>query len=288
MGEPVAISKILDSEGYKDTKQKGRFSQYDWVELTEDEIEDALGYRRMLKGSSMEEADRRRQEQAKRGRYKDTFTYDQLREHVLSAAKLLPFDFVIDEDNEHVFHLLCLYFSNDPDFDLEEIEYSDGTKRKLSRNKGIGLISSKKGTGKSVLMHLFQNNRRQPYMQIDTKSVSAMYKVKGEEAIIKHSEPLRVPPMPIFNYWEEIGICFDDLGQENLKGNYGDKSDVMVDVISRIYSTRQFFCQNQFADFHFTSNLSGQTFENRYGEMLRDRMREMWNIIIVPGQSRRK
>ena len=95
--------------------------------------------------------------------------------------------------------------------------------------------------------------------------------------------------MPTFNYWERIGICFDDLGQEIPKGNWGDKSDVMVDVISRIYSSKQFNVEhNRFSDFHFTSNLSGQAFESRYGDMIRDRLREMFNVIIVPGESRRK
>lgn len=288
MAEPTPISKILAAVGLVETKSKHRFSEYDWVELTEEETEDALAYRRMLKGSSMEEADRRLNEQKKRDRFKKLFNHEELRDHILKAAKLLPFEFVLDEYNEEIFRLLCLYFSNDTSFNNETVKYADGTERKLSLNKGIGLISSKKGTGKTVLMNLFQNNRRQPYIQIDTKHVAAMYKNRGDEAITKHSELLQVAPMPLFNYFERIGICFDDLGQEIPKGNWGDKSDVMVDVISRIYSTRQFNVIDTFSDFHFTSNLSGQTFESRYGEMIRDRMREMFNIFILPGESRRK
>lgn len=288
MAEPIPISKILAAEGLMEAPSKHRFSEYDWVELTEDETNDALAYRRMLKGSYMEEQDRRINEQRKRDRYKHPFTYDELRSHVLNAAKLLPFEFVLDEHNERIFHLLCLYFTNDTAFNLETVKYADGSERILSLNKGIGLISSKKGTGKTVLMNLFQNNRRQPYIQIDTKHVASMYKNKGDEAIIKHSELLQVAPMPLFNFWERIGICFDDLGQEIPKGNWGDKSDVMVDVISRIYSTHQFLVTNTFSDFHFTSNQSGQTFETRYGEMIRDRMREMFNLFVLPGESRRK
>lgn len=289
MAEIKAISEILGQEGLATPQLKHRYSEWDWVELTEDETNDALGYRRMLKGWALKDAEKRQMEREKRAKYFQIQSYEEIRESVLNAAKILPFEFVLDENNERIFHLLCLYFSNDERFNSEVIMYADGSKRELSLNKGIGLISSKKGTGKSVLMNLFQNNRRQPYLQIDTKNVAAMYKRDGEDAIKKHSELLYVPPMPTFNYWERIGICFDDLGQEIPKGNWGDKSDVMVDVISRIYSTKQFNTEeNRFSDFHFTSNLSGQAFESRYGDMIRDRLREMFNVIIVPGESRRK
>lgn len=286
MQEAQPIGKLLETEGLTAPKLKRRYEEWDWVELTEEETDDALGYRKMLKGGAMQEADKRENERIKRLKFQEPWTYDQLKEAVLTEAKNLPFEFVIDEFNEEVFHLLLLYFTNDPEFNDEEIEYKDGKKVKLSLNKGIALISSKKGTGKSILMHLFQGNKRMPFLCVPTKNISSMYKDKGDSVIREHSELLHVAPMPCFSYHQRIGICFEDLGNEMPKANWGDKSDVMADILFRIYETNQH--TGNFFPYHITSNLSGNDFENRYGDRIRDRMRECWNVIVVKGESRRK
>lgn len=282
------IGKILESAGLTSQVQplKRRYEEWDWVELTEEEREDALGYRRMLKGSHMKEEEKKENARIRIRKFQEPWTYRQLKEAVLTEASKLPFEFIIDEHNEHIFHLMLLYFTNDPAFNEEEVEYRDGKKSKLSLNKGLALISSKKGTGKSVMMKLFQGNKRVPFLCVPTKNISAMYKDKGEIVIKEHSEPLKVAPMPIFSYYSEIGICFEDLGNEIPKSNWGDKSDVMADIIFRIYEQNQH--TGQFFPYHLTSNLSGNDFENRYGDRIRDRMREIWNVLIMPGESRRK
>lgn len=271
-----------------DHKSKRRYDEWDWVELTQDETDDALGYRRMLKGEAMKVEEKRDNDRIKRERFQAPITYDELKESVLVEAQKLPFEFKIDEHNEEIFHLLLMYFTNDPEFNLEEIEYKDGKKVKLSLDKGIALVSSKKGTGKSVMMRLFQGNKRLPFLCVSTKDIAAMYKQRGEEVIKEHSDMLYVAPMPIFSYHQRIGICFEDLGNEIPKSNWGDKSDVMFDVLSKIYESRQFNVVNKFNPFHLTSNLSGNDFEGRYGDRVRDRMREMFNVLIMPGESRRK
>ena len=42
------------------------------------------------------------------------------------TGKQLPFEFVIDKDNERIFDLLCMYFSGDERFNEQKIKYSDG------------------------------------------------------------------------------------------------------------------------------------------------------------------
>lgn len=272
--------------GLKTVKSSSRYSEWDWVELTEDEIKDALGYRRMLKGRDMKEEEKRENARMKIVNAQAAWTYDELKAEIILRAKQEPFDFVIDEHNERVIHLLCLYFTNDERFNDEEVTYPNGEKRKLSLKKGIGLISAKKGTGKTILMKLFQQNKRIPYLQIETKDVASMYKKDGERAIEIHSDLLHVPPTPTFFYHSRIGICFGDLGNEIPKGNWGDKSDVMADVLYKIYNKGQ--QTGDFSCFHFTSNLSGGDFEQRYGDRIKDRLREIFNVIILGGESRRK
>lgn len=288
MAEPTHIGKILESGGLKEAQKKHRYDEWNWVELTQEEIDDALGYRRFIKGSAIKDEEKKQMEREKRLRIQASWTFDELKDEILNnRVKRLPFDFEIDEQNRYVFELLLMYFTNNPAFEMEEIEYKDGKKMKLSLNKGIGLISAKKGTGKTILMSLFQANKSNPYLQIETKDVSAMYKRDGEQAIIIHSDLIHIAPNPTFFFHQNIGLCFNDLGYEIPKNNWGDKSDVMADVLFNIYSKYQ---KNELSmrNFHFTSNLSGNDFESRYGDRIRDRMREMFNVIILPGESRRK
>ena len=248
----------MDLQGLTGQPLKRRYEEWDWVELTEDQKEDALGYRRMIVGQAMKDEEKKENERRRRARFQEPITYDELKEMVMVEAGRLPFDFVIDEFNEEVFHLLLLYFTNDPEFNEQEVTYKDGKKVKLSLSKGIALISSKKGTGKSILMKLFQGNKRMPYLCVPTKDISRMYKEKGETAIHEHSDLLYIAPMPVFSYHQRIGICFEDLGNEIPKGNWGDKSDVMVDVLFKIYERNQE--TGNFFPFHLTSNLSGNDF----------------------------
>lgn len=271
---------------FQQTLPKHRFSEYDHIELTDEEMQDALAYRRMLKGRSMEEQKKKDERAEKIKKWKEPFSYAQLKNAVMERTKQLPFEFVIDKDNERIFDLLCMYFSGDERFNEQKIKYSDGKEVQLSLKKGIGLISSKKGTGKSILSTLFQQNKFRPYQRIETKHVAAMFQKDGEKSIDIHSELIRIAPHPDFYFFEHIGICFDDLGFELPKSFWGSKSDVMADVLFSIYRKNQM--KGNYSWFHFTSNLSGKDFEERYDDRVRDRMREMFNVLVVGGESRRK
>jgi hypothetical protein len=276
----------MASQQLTDQKKQLRYSEYAHIELTEIEEREAILYFKMLKSRDIEQKLKEEQKKLKMDKMKSPWNYDELRAEIINRTKLLPFDFILDKDNERVFHLLCLYFSGDERFNQEEMVFADGTKIKLSLKKGIGLISPQKGNGKTVLMNLFQSNKYRPYFQLDTKYVSAMFNTDGEVAITKHSEPLHFAPMPNYFYRDKIGICFEDLGFELAKNSWGNKSDVMADVLFAIYSKNQI--GKDFSNFHFTSNLSGKEFGERYDDRIRDRMREMFNVILMPGGTRRK
>lgn len=261
------------------------YSEYSDIELTPEEEENAKNYFRMLKSRTIDQQQRKDSFKKKVQSAQINWTYEGLKEVVLQRAKQLPFEFIIDHNNEKAFNLLCLYFSQDKRFNDEVLTYGDGVTRKCNLKKGIALVSKNKGTGKTVLMQLFQQNKYRPYMQIETKDVSSMFQKKGEQAIDVHSERLFIPSMPTWFYYQQIGICFGDLGYEIQKNHWGTKSDVMLDVISSIYSKNQF--NGDFSWFHYTSNLYGKEMEDRYDTRVRDRLAEMFNMIILPGESRR-
>ena len=71
--------------------------------------------------------------------------------------------------------------------------------------------------------------------------------------------------------------CFDDLGDEEAKNNYGNYREVMKDVIETRYE--------HFIDYglltHFTTNLDMDDIEKRYGSRARSRIMQMCNIIDI-------
>jgi hypothetical protein len=258
---------------------------YSHVELTEEEVEQALNYKRKLKAIAMEEEDKRNATKRMIQNYRKPWNTDELMEEIMYRAEQLPFEFIVDAENQRVLELLCMFFSGDERFNKEVFDYGNGVKSKLNLRKGIGLVSQTKGTGKSIIMSMFQQNKRRPYLDVETKVIAAQFQKKGEEAITTHSKLLNVAPTPTFYYHSEVGICFEDLGFEVNKNNYGTKADVLADVLFNIYQKNQH--QGDYSWFHYTSNLYGQEIEQRYDSRIRDRMNEMFNRLVLTGKSRR-
>lgn len=184
--------------------------------------------------------------------------------------------FELNEQNEKIYHALALYFANDPEFEALDPHW------KL--DKGL-LIAGNIGVGKSVMMRLFARNKRQCYELISCRKIADQFATTGHEALEFYTQPKRAffeDPQTYFQ--RQIGYCFDDLGTENEKKNYGNQVNVMADIILNRYD-RKFeypWCQT-----HITTNLSADQIEQFYGARVRDRMREMFNKIVFVGQSLR-
>jgi DNA replication protein DnaC len=69
--------------------------------------------------------------------------------------------------------------------------------------------------------------------------------------------------------------CFDDLGAEQQIKHFGNDCNVMAEVLISRYE--QFVENNSIT--HLTSNLSASEIEMLYGNRLRSRMRNMFNLI---------
>lgn len=260
-------------------------TDYSHIELTEEETKEALNFARMRKARAQEEADNVHKRKIMIKAHKEQWTYEQLQLHVRQRIKQLPFRFVLDEHNNQVFHLLLQYFSNSPAF--EENVYNDmfGISRTFSLKKGILLYSKERGTGKSVLMSLFAQNRKNCFVNVSTKKISSFFEQSGDEIIARFSRPWVTETLPQFFFQSPVGICFDDLGDEEIKSHYGNKENVMARILSTVYDE----CEekNLFHYFHATTNLSGNELEQQYDKRVRSRLREMFNWIEVGGKDRR-
>lgn len=184
-----------------------------------------------------------------------------------------------------VFRLLCLYFSNDNSFVIA----ADSMKVKNpDLRKGI-LILGSIGTGKTTLMQLFGCNQRQVFMVKNAAEIADKWANfdKGEDKDAFLSTFAETYPLPINDmdnfYHRHMGLCLDDCGTEDIRNNYGNRKNVIGDIIEMRYANR---CAGVY--FHMTSNLTTEQLKEHYGQRVASRLRETMNVIHLTGQDRRK
>jgi DNA replication protein DnaC len=178
-------------------------------------------------------------------------------EWVITQAKENIKGFTISKEEEKLYKLLSLYFTEDKRFE-------DGG---YSLKKGIMLWGAY-GCGKTTIMKAFMQNPLSDFGVIPCRRVAEIYAEEGNEIV--------------WRYAKVESICFDDLGTEaeaGLKQHFGNKKNVLGDIILNYYDT------NSSKEFrmHFTTNLSTDQIEEIYGGRARSRLREMCNLISLEG-----
>lgn len=273
------IKTVLDELAPKSSEDKTTPKAYNHIDLSEEETTEALRIARQAKHYTIERQkyfDRIRETKVV-PMFSPEIAYKSLRNSVNTQGQR----FVVDDDNSKVVRLLCLYFSNDKRFE------EDG--RSLS--KGICLMGPV-GVGKTYLMNFFRSNPLQSYVmpsctKIENKWVNDSSKepyLINDIGIIDHySSQLKATIDEPFLHLQ-MGICFEDLGtRENPnQKRYGEEKNVMMEIILNRYAAKIPFNQT-----HFTTNLDVAGIEHKYGTRVRDRMKEMCNLIILEGKSRR-
>lgn len=186
--------------------------------------------------------------------------------------------FIFDDKNKMLIDKLSQYFTGDERF-LEG---------GYSFDKGI-LIMGNVGVGKTEIMKFMQKNKKSCFKIVSCNDVSNEFLLyagdKDNQGTIEniYSTPIeKALNDPSVFYQRKIGFCFDDLGTEEIKNSFGNKKNVMADVIMAIYNKRDF------SRFHITTNLTGEEIENRYGTRVISRIREMFNVFVLEGNDRRK
>ena len=182
---------------------------------------------------------------------------------------------------------------------ITTVKYWDDTVRKIAAvlshdineaeklgvdvNKGIKLIGGV-GVGKTSIMKTFANvlsiynSKEYPtFITANTNNISNEY-AKKDNALLT-----------INRYSNEIneglvkhgGWFFDDLGNENEASNFGNKSNVMEEIIQLIYNKKHMIGKT-----HISTNLSVEDLQDKYGERVLSRIKEMYNIIVFPSSAK--
>lgn len=231
------------------------------------------------------QAEMEKQERIERA--KKMWTYDEMREQALTMGAHLAEKekwkkpFVIDEHNEHVFHLLCLYFTNNPEF--EQYEHNGV---KYSLNKGIWLQSEVRGSGKTVLLRCFSINKRLCFGYIHTTQIGNLFVRNGFPGIDPYMTTTPQPSTTMNFAQTEAGFMYDEMFSEEVFNGWGTQLYPSKYIINSLYD----FNTNKKGElwkFHITSNFDGNDIEKVAGKTIRSRMPDMWNLIKLGGVNRR-
>ncbi|WP_284653179.1 ATP-binding protein [Flavobacterium terrisoli] len=140
-------------------------------------------------------------------------------------------------------------------------------------------MSGPVGCGKTSLMNLMKFLTPVEYKFIvkPCRDVSFEFIKDGYEVIHRYSRGKLEQLDPKI-------YCFDDLGLENNLKYYGNECNVMAEILlSRydLYISRRI-------QTHITTNLSASEIEAQYGNRVRSRMRELFNLIAYDNNTKDK
>ena len=207
--------------------------------------------------------------------------------HWQILKKVAGDDWKFDDNNIPVFNYLLYYFNGQPPESLPPL-----TPFEYNLDKGI-LIMGNVGTGKTTTFKIIQKylsylNQVHPnnFQFIESREIIREFskdKYTGLEKFTfnpTHNEHGSIHKVP-------KAICVDDIGleQDEVK-HFGDTVDVMSEFLADRYTI---FQDRKFRKLtHATTNLDRNNLKKKYSERIADRMREMFNIIQMNGESRRK
>lgn len=168
--------------------------------------------------------------------------------------------FKIHNNDKPTIYKLLIYAIRDKD---------NAFKLGLDLNKGI-LLSGPVGCGKTSIMHLIKPfaHAKYDYKIKTTREVSFEFAKHGFEALQPYTQKSN-------QQHRLTGYCFDDLGAEQQIKHFGNDCNVMAEILISRYE--QFIENNTVT--HITTNLSASELENCYGNRVRSRLRQMFNLI---------
>lgn len=242
------------------------------IELTEDEVASALLDAKIKKRTKLKYEENERLRHVKVNQIMHPFNTEQLIDFCYEFfGERFQKRFIVDDDNRRIVYELAKYFTQD-------VEFNKGS---FSLNKGI-LLMGNVGSGKTSIMSFFQKNKKQCYTIKSCNDVAEDYLIYKDEIEIIYSTPIEKPLQdPSVFFQKFIGYCFDDLGTEENKNSFGNKKNVMADIILALYPKKEY------TKFHITTNLDEKEIEARYGSRILSRIGEMFNVFILNGKDRR-
>lgn len=190
------------------------------------------------------------------------YDFDKILIYMNTKGKLLfGKQFRIYDEDIVIIRKLCYYFIKDRENCLKE---------DIDPDKGI-LLSGPVGCGKTSLMKLLRHivPTQRPYEVIPCRNIVFSFNHLGFKTI------------------EEYGntkfFCFDDLGVEPSGRFYGKDLNVMGEVLLSRYEL--YLETKRKIKTHVTTNLNAEELEDRYGNRVRSRMRELFNLIAFDSKT---
>ena len=167
--------------------------------------------------------------------------------------------FKIHKEDRDILFKLCNYFIRDG---------ANCQKLNMDPDKGI-LLTGPTGSGKTTLLKLLKHivPNQKPYKVIPTRNIVFGFNHVGYKTIE--------------DYGSTNFFCFDDLGVEPIGRHYGKDCNVMGEIL---LSRHDLFLETKVKT-HATTNLNAGELEERYGNRVRSRMRQLFNLIAFDKSS---
>jgi len=197
------------------------------------------------------------------------YDYHFMLQHVSKTGKdLFGRDFVIEDVDKPVINRLLSYFLKD-----KRVAESEG----ISLHKGILLVGPV-GCGKTSILKIMSNfcsSAEKPVFR-SCSDVVFDFNTKGYEGIEQYTRGA---------FWsyssQPLVHCFDDLGPEPIGNYYGNNTNVIAEILLSRYN---YFISRKMIT-HITTNMNSDELEGIYGNRIRSRMREMFNLVVYSNLS---
>lgn len=263
------------------------------IELDEEEIQAAMTWAKERKAELFEQERRRLLSEQVRRESKRPWSISELWKYAKSRADNIkktetgdPYaEFQTIPFQKNIIEALLLYFTEDERFEeLDPKEYND-SKSEFSLQKGLWLWGVP-GVGKTLLMDMFRINKRQCFGIIQTPKLAYLFMQQGDDAVNPYSRIIANGSLFATTPFgqKNVGVCFNDLGTEPCPINhYQNKINLMEQVLLNAYEAKVPFWHR-----HVTTNLKADQIEQMYGARIKDRIKQMFNIIDIKGESLRK
>ena len=188
------------------------------------------------------------------------YDFDKMLIYLNAKGKLLfGKKFKIYTEDRDVLFKLCNYF-------IEDV--ANCQKLDIDISKGI-LLTGPIGCGKTSLIKLLRHMvpHQKLYKIIPTRNIAFGFNHIGYKTIE--------------DYGDSQYFCFDDLGVEPMGRHYGKDCNVMGEIILSRYDL---FIKHKVKT-HAATNLNAQELEERYGNRVRSRMRQLFNLVAFDKRS---
>lgn len=164
--------------------------------------------------------------------------------------------------------------------DVLSLEFS-GIDNFMNPHKGI-LLYGGAGVGKTSMMKCYayilktlDQDVHPSFLTVSSKQISTEVKNNGSLFLIKYASIVNEGLL------KNAGWFYDDVGIEDNVTDYGNKSNVLEDLLQLVYNTK-----SMWGRIHMSTNLTENDMKNRYGERVISRINEMFTVIRFPANAK--